>query len=272
MKTIYSYFTFFIPFIFTQFVLCQKYTGIVSNDKNLPIEYVNIGIINKNVGTVSDQNGNFTIVLDTQYENDTIVFSCIGYQPFLIKFSDFKNQYKKDVVLKEKVFELSEVTVKPKVYKYKRLGVTSQSKSIQAGFKENQLGYECGIIIKLNKKASLEKLIINVASCSYDSIFYRVNIYSIKGKMNFENILKQPIYISLAKEDIKDKIELDLRKYDITVRNDVLITLEHVKDLGPGHLFFCAGMSKTYYRKTSQGKWETAPIGISLSVDTKVEK
>lgn len=50
-------------------------------------------------------------------------------------------------------------------------------------------------------------------------------------------------------------------------------TIEHVKDLGEGFLHFCAGLThKTYYRKTSQGVWQTAPVGISISVIADVEK
>ena len=56
------------------------------------------------------------------------------------------------------------------------------------------------------------------------------------------------------------------------VEGDFLVTLEHVKDLGPGYLYFCAGLSKiTYYRKTSHGKWKTVPIGVIISVVADVE-
>jgi len=91
--------------------------------------------------------------------------------------------------------------------------------------------------------------------------------------MDFENILREPIYLKMPKESVKDEIQIDLQSKNIVVDGDFLITLEHVKDLGNGYLYFCAGLTdRTYYRKTSQGKWETAPVGISISVIADVEK
>jgi hypothetical protein len=64
-----------------------------------------------------------------------------------------------------------------------------------------------------------------------------------------------------------------LRSKDILTNGDFLITLEHIKDLGEGHLLFCAGLgTKTYFKKTSQGKWEAVPVGVSISVVADVEK
>jgi len=77
----------------------------------------------------------------------------------------------------------------------------------------------------------------------------------------------------MPKESVKKGISIDLQSKNIVVEGDFLITLEHVRNLGNGYLYFCAGLTnKTYYRKTSQGKWETVPIGISVSVIADVEK
>lgn len=71
----------------------------------------------------------------------------------------------------------------------------------------------------------------------------------------------------------KDEIQIDLQDKNIIVEGDFLITLEHIKNLGEGHLLFSAGFkAKTYYRKTSHGKWDTAPVGISISVIADVEQ
>jgi len=91
--------------------------------------------------------------------------------------------------------------------------------------------------------------------------------------MNFENILTAPIYINIAKNEIKDRISIDLRSYNIVVNGDFLVTLEHMKDLGPGYLTFCLSFTnKMYVRRTSQGKWEKFRFGVSISVDADVEK
>lgn len=255
-------------------IIGQNISGIVIDVTNKkPIEFVNIGIVGENIGTVTGLNGKFNLLVDSKYGNDTIIFSMIGYNQLLIKVSDLRKNSNNEVFLKEKTYELSEVVIKPKVFKQKRLGVTTKFKKISSGFKDNLLGYELGILMKVKKTAFIKKVKINIAYCSYDTIFYRLNIYKANGKMDFDNILKEPIYIKMPKELVKDEIQIDLQSKNIVVDGDFLITLEHIKDLGDGYLYFCSRLTeKTYYRKTSLGKWETGSVGISLSVVADVEK
>jgi len=255
-------------------LLGQNLSGIVLNEADKkPIEYVNIGIINKDIGTVSDLDGKYSISIDSQFNEDTLMFSRIGYFPEKIKVADLKSKTNKKITLKEKDYELEEVTIKPNLFKEKTLGVTTKAKLIAAGFKNNRLGYECGILMKTKKPTLLKNVNLNISQCTYDTIYYRLNIYKVKGKKNFENILKKPIYVKRAGESIKGTINIDLQSKNILVDTDFLVTLEHVKDLEKGELYFCAGLfNKTYYRKTSQGKWETKPVGISISVDAEIKQ
>ncbi|MBC8884125.1 carboxypeptidase-like regulatory domain-containing protein [Flavobacterium piscinae] len=76
--------------LITQIVTSQNILNgkILSKDNNEPISYVNIGIINKDVGTVSDENGDFELilVLGNEYyvnetnEKDSILISSIGFK------------------------------------------------------------------------------------------------------------------------------------------------------------------------------------------------
>jgi len=252
----------------------QTFSGkVIESKSKVPIEFVNIGIIGKNIGTTSDMKGNYKIVIDSLFDNDTLLFSCIGYLPHKMKVEDFKKLTNRDVQLKKKTYELDEIVINPKKFKQQILGIKSKSKRMQAGFKDNKLGYELGLLLKVKKSAFLEKVDISIAVCTYDSIFYRLNVYRVRDKMKFENVLQKPIYISLPKEKVKELISINLKPYNIVVEGDFLITLEHVKDLGEGNLFFSVGLSKkTYYRKTSQGIWEKVPIGIGISVTAQVEK
>lgn len=267
----------FLIFIFL--ISCNSIFGqviigtLINADSKQPIGFANIGIVGKNVGTVTDLNGRFKLFVDSKYDNDTILFSIIGYKPLLIKISDLRKKVDNEVFLKERAYEITEVVIKPRIFKQRTLGVTTKFKNISSGFKDNILGYECGILMKVKKTAFIKKINLNISYCTYDTIFYRLNIYKVSGKMDFENILREPIYLKIPKESVKDEIQIDLQSKNIVVDGDFLITLEHVKDLGNGYLHFCAGITdKTYYRLTSQGKWETSPFGISISVIADVEK
>ena len=246
--------------------------SVLNAESDLPVEYVNIGIVGENIGTVSDIKGHFDILIESQYLNDSLLFSCIGYESHSVKISDIKEN---DIIrLKEKTFLLNEVVVIPRMFKEKVFGITAKKGIGVTGFENNNLGYECGLLMKNKKRAEIKSVNVNISSCVYDTIFYRLNIYEVKEKGNFENILIKPIYVIASKENIlNSSLKIDLTEHNIVVNGNFLVTLEHVRDLGKGGLWFPMSLKqKTYYRKTSQGKWETAPMGFSLSVTAKVEK
>ncbi len=260
-------------FIFCSQILLAVSGKVFCKTSGKPLEFVNIGIAGKNIGTVSDINGDFTIKLDTFFKNDTLMFSCIGFEACLVAVSDLAEDVFHHIYLTEKTYELKEVNVRFRKFREKILGVTAKNKSVAAGFSNNLLGYECGILMRNKKSALIKQIKINISHCTYDTIFYRLNIYQPKGKNNFENILEQPIYLNLPKASVKETILLDITSKRIFVEGNFLVTLEHVKNLGDGGLYFCAGLShKTYFRKTSQGNWNTVPVGVSIYVIADVEK
>ncbi len=252
----------------------KVFTGRTIDDKTSEaIPYVNLGISLKGVGTVSDETGYYTIDIDNRFAEDTIIFSCIGFEPLVISVKDFTEIIAGEVRMTRKVFEMKEVVIKPKSYRFRNLGIRTKSKMIGAGFKDNLLGYECGVRMKNKKSAELKKLRINIAACTFDTVFYRVNIYSYRSRKEIVNILEVPVYLKLSKDQMKEELVVDLEKYNLAVEGDFLVTLEHIKDLGEGYLYFCAGFSgRTHFRMTSQAPWQSVPVGVSLSVDANVEE
>ena len=252
----------------------QKCNGVIlsASDKS-PIEFASIGVVGKNVGTTSNEFGVYSLNIDSKFDNDTLKVSNIGYEQFSIKVSDFKKLVNKNIELKEKYYKVADVVVVPKIFKQKTIGYTSESKTFAGGFNKVNLGCELGILLNIKKSAILEKLNLNVISCSYDTIFYRINLYKVENKMPVENILDKPIYVKIPKELVKDKISIDLIPHNLHVNGDCIITLECVKDLGPGALYFSETLlGTTYYKETSQGTWQTMPAGVSFNVEAKVEK
>ena len=53
--------------------------GIILDSLQNPIQYANIGILNKPIGTVSNKKGEFNLILDNSYLSDTLKISCLGY-------------------------------------------------------------------------------------------------------------------------------------------------------------------------------------------------
>jgi hypothetical protein len=250
-------------------VFCQSYKGMVlTNETRSGIGFANVGIIGKNVGTVTDQSGNFSLVIDNRYDNDSLRFSLIGYEPKSYLVRDFRLDSVKEILLKSKMYNLNEVKVTYHRARGIRLGVTVESDQLKSGFAENELGSEMGIKVETNGQVRLENINLNVATCTYDSVTYRLNIYQCLDEDKYVNILQKPIYLTFSKDKIKEAITLDLKQYSIIIEGTVLITLEIYKDLGEGRLLFHTQFftGTTYHRKTSEGSWTPAPglIGIYL--------
>ncbi|MBI2966913.1 MAG: carboxypeptidase-like regulatory domain-containing protein [Bacteroidetes bacterium] len=253
----------------------QKIEGrVMNNDTKEPIPYVNIGVIGRNSGTVSDIDGKFEIPSENLYDTDTLKFSIIGYHAYSLPIKKYHLLNQKEIGLKPRIYKLKQVDIYSKKYKEKILGNTTKTKYIQSGFIANQKGYELGVLMEVKQNAIIEELNININECTYDSLFYRINVYQTGLNNEFINILEQPIYFRVDPEKIKETISVDLKKYNIVVTGNFLITLEHLIDLGPGYLYFSTGFfnNPTYYRKTSQGLWEKAPGGIGLWVKAHAEQ
>ena len=266
----FVYVVLFVACVFQGF--SQKFSAQLVDEQNNPIAYANVGVLYKNIGSVSTINGDFSIDLSNASATDTIKISCIGYASKYIVVQNVK-ALDKQIVIKSKAVEIAEVVIKPVKTKEKVFGVETTSSFMSIGFSENQLGKEVGLLMRNNKVAHLKELRINFSSCAYDSIFYRVNIYNFKKGESFENVMPVAVYLSLQKEQTEKTVVVDVSKYGIVVEGDFLVALEHITDLGLGGLYFCGSLSgKSYFRNTSQGTWGSVPFGVSISAKALVEK
>lgn len=261
---------FLIQLIFFSFAVSgQTFSGsMVDSQTNQPIAYVNIGILKKGVGTVSDEQGNFALIIEDQYSADTLRFSIIGYETKNYLVSDFRNQFQQHatITMKKSITELNEVVIKPGKIKYAELGNKFNSKSVTGGFQTNKLGSEVGTVMRIKKAPSyVERVTFRVAVNKYDSAIWRVNIYLMKDGLPGENMLKQPVYLKSYKSN--EVLSLDLSQYMIEVNDDFLVSLELIQDLGERGLDFCAGFlgNSLFFRDASQGEWKKFPAGLGFS-------
>ena len=233
-----------------------------------PIEFVNVGVLSKGFGTVTDENGFFHLNVADSLKNNVIKISCIGYESKTISITKLVGLH--TLLIKPSEINLAEIKVfvkrKPK---YKVLGNDTKTKNIVAGFTANNLGSE--LAVKLNVKhpdTKLKSIKFNITSNPFDSLVFRFNVYDMDAKgCPSKNILTQMILIEpISKTGL---VELNVDKYNIYTSSDVFIAIECVKDLGDNKgLFFSSQLlgGGSYFRKASQDKWEKVPtVGIGLS-------
>src|SRR6218665_2115397 len=274
MKHVFFLFIFLLP---QPAIFAQTLSGRVLDKKtNTPVPYVNIGIVGKGIGTVSDMEGYFKMNMHDSLNSQTIRFSCIGYKPITFSVSDFKKRFTDGakILLEENIVSLNQVVVKPKVFKTKVLGNENNSRMIAAGFFSNDLGSELGVVMHIKRSPTfIENVKINLASNTAGTAKFRLNIYNIKNGEPDSIILKEPIFVTT---DLKfGTVTIDLAKYNLYVEHDFLVSIEWIEDYGDKSLYFCSGMmnSNCLYRKTSQDAWHNAkPVGIGINCKVTYEK
>ena len=151
-----------------------------------PLPYVNIGVLNKNIGTVSTEEGEFAFAVPAGHLSDTVRISMIGYGTRDVVVSKLRDELLASPVIKmkEEQVELPQVVVSNKKAKQKLLGNKTESQSTTVGFKDNRLGYEIGMIMRIKgKSARLKTFTASVASTNNPNVKLRLNFYSVdKGK------------------------------------------------------------------------------------------
>ena len=85
--------------------------GVVYDEYDYPIPYASIGIIKKNIGTSSTEEGTFKFYVSNNEISDVIEISSIGYEPFKITVQNFIALKDKTFILKEKITALNEVSI-----------------------------------------------------------------------------------------------------------------------------------------------------------------
>jgi hypothetical protein len=199
--------------------------------------------------------------------------------------NEFKEKYiqkELKVLMVKEIIRLSGVSIFPNEFKKKILGNKISNRHICICGSNDM---ESGIIIKNRDKLYLDKISFSFSSdCSKmpDSALIRINIYNTNQNLPSELVLHEPIIVLLSKELYDEKINVDIRKYNISVEGEFAATIEMLMEYGNGRLCFAGWVTgnPTIYKYGKQGKWaypaddkrEKLKIYQALTVTGRVER
>ncbi len=69
------------------------YGKVIDNESNEGIPYANVQIVNTALGTACNENGDFILVIFSEYFEDSIKVSCIGYSNAILPIQDLINGF-----------------------------------------------------------------------------------------------------------------------------------------------------------------------------------
>lgn len=237
------------------------------------LAYVNIGVVGKNVGTVSDTEGKFILTIPASLDEEQLRISFIGYESKDFKVSEFKELIRSNYIvnLSSANLKIEEITINESRLKLKRLGNRARENFMSAGFGTDTLGNEMAIKVKVRKKLTyVREFQLGIANNPHDTLRFRLNLYSVKNGKPHESLNKQNIIISTEME--KGILIVDLRKYHIVLEQDFFISIEWIEDLGKEDLNFYAfyPAKNVYVRETSQGSWHKPIQGLGIAMNVQV--
>ena len=262
-----------IPVLNAQYILQGRIIDALTKE---PLPFVNVGVLKKELGTVSNEDGFFFLEVPDVFAKETLRFSMIGFDERDFQVADLEAILLSNntLVLAEQTTFLEEVVLTAeKKWDTRVSGNATTSKLLITGFTSNQLGNEIALFVKVKKKpAYIEGIQFSVVENIYPEVRFRVNVYSSEYRFPDENILKENIFVTLKQSE--GIISVDLKEYDILVDDDVFISLEWIdEDLGSEGLWFSAGVfgKSIYARSTSQAEWKKQR-GLSLGMSVTLRE
>lgn len=202
---------------------------VIDGETKLPVSYASVRVKDTYLGTIADQEGEFEMTVISDYEEDTIYISSMGYENITLSSNILSQKGTHTVYLTPKTFVLPPVRVSTQQREIKEIG-NNGNFSFGSLFMDTH-GQQTAIWIE-NKKGGESKL----KSVNYyltgkgdtDAPF-RVRIYSmdtLTGKPG-EDLLSEMLVITPG--DVEGWFNVDVYEYDIRIpKEGIFVAMEGI--------------------------------------------
>lgn len=265
---------FFLFLMISPIILGQEIelSGVLKDsDTEQPIPFVNIGVINKNVGTISNEKGEFRLLLPSDFISDSLTISHVSYETLKVPIR--KSEYI-EVTLIPKSHQLNEIVLSTKKKKTRKIGVKSYNRLLWLSTisKDNDI-LENAQRIKIPNNSSVKVKNVNFLlrkGFESDSCFIRINFYKNANNYPGEKIIFQNI---IENKNVKSGwITLNLSDYYIYLDEDFFVGIEFIPDFKREREIFLGAIltkGKGFIRSSSQGKWKKIQGASSIYVEVE---
>lgn len=250
--------------------ICHSRT-VLSETTREPVVYASVGVINRNLGTVADTLGHFSLKIPAEFINDSIRISSIGYIAKTFAVRDIKN-IPDTIYLADDVMMLNEVVVKPQRTKHKIAGRKGAGGFLYIEVEgDKAAGQGLATPLNVKERAWLKELGFTILTENrpLSKMKFRVNIYRKEDK---EYILQNfnPIYFDYDKSQLDKGLFIYKFPEEIMLdEGNYYIELEFLENFS--NEFFIMKSKpmtgRTRYRYASQSDWETLPFGAPIYIE-----
>jgi hypothetical protein len=205
--------------LFIGSIVSAQVKGIVVDEFDKPISYVNIWVEGENIGTSSEEDGRFTI--DTNDKNKNLLFSIIGYEKKTVKVSQASK-----VVLQSITNELEEVVIFNK----------KETKEMEIGIVENTVfqAFDNGPKLdvkffpynpKYNKTKYIKQVRI-LTDSKLEKVTMKLHFYAVdENGLPGAELLKKDFIVTIIKGGKSSKINIS--DFNLTMpKNGIFVGFE----------------------------------------------
>ena len=218
---------------------------VVDLATNEPLAYVNVGVVGRPLGTITDETGAFALETTGLPVEATVRFSMIGYIAKTYTVQNLLDNNGKTIELESAPIQLSEVVVRPG--KPRKIGETKNALMGVAGWGgvEQGKGNEIGIKMELGESpVQVKSLHMHIFKQSFDTCLLRLHIRNVIDELPGDELLTQNIYLPITKES--GWVEIDLSQYQLVFNGDIVLSFEWISAKGDN--------KNKYYSVRSYGK------------------
>ena len=251
---------------------------VLDQKTNQPVPYVNIGFVDKTVGTITNKDGEFKLTYheDNIGGKEILRFSALGYKPLDVRASQlvpFLTNTNKFYLVPAPI-TLDDVYITNEVRETTTIGNKGASDELMGYWKDKEgLGGEIATLVKVKKKnTKLQDLHFNIIENTVDSLKIRVNIYDYQKGYPQQKLLQQNIFYTI-KRDTKTAA-IDLSSYNISVDKNFVVGIELIEVYGDAINFAINAAQRkgvSFIRLISQDKWIRYPsTGMNFSLTATI--
>lgn len=246
--------------------------GYVTNEDKEPISYCSIGIKGLNAGAVSDEKGNYELVIPEGVDHE-IVFSAIGFLSKTLLSTELKEHT--EVTLPYDTMALEPVVIRQKRMKDRVIGQKSRPMlTFSKMFDQDVPTIEQGNIFTLYRETALNSYnFYIIPSSKFEKITLKLNVYSIKDQVPDATLLTENVIYHTKTTGWQS---IDLNPYALVFRDvkQIGVTLQLVDYSPLPEQDFVFGISAKksisqdlLFRYQSQGEWEKSRGGFISNLD-----
>ncbi|MGY3091192.1 hypothetical protein ACVWYF_004258 [Hymenobacter sp. UYAg731] len=261
--------------------VAQPITGRIADSRtHAALPYVNIGVIGKDLGTVADEQGHYTLAFQKSLAAETVRISSLGYAPRTLTLAELAVQ--PNVALTPEAVPLAEVQVKSRAeFRHTHtLGNTTQSGLSDCRFSAANLGWQVGTVIRLRRRPSLlvdANFVIKYNTPAHAT--FRVNLYRLdaNGLPTETKLLTHDLIVT--RPLLTGPMTIDLRAENLVLDEDFLLAVELLDRSGIGSPEEPYAFSSSfgylnngvYRRSTSQATWtKSSSVALMAGIQPRL--